>query len=505
MNEVDTSTARTETARTLLVSAAWAGNGKKFKWNEHPAPRSMFGPNGGGKRDTPGCYLGAAARGNTCPNDNEPSGIAWRKAAVGSVGVGGSRAADGGETATARPETSSGIDRGLAPGLAPGPALGPRLRLTGPVPEPASRARVVVRRLRGSTQRGQYNDKKDVSHADFYGRFWGRMESIIRKHEPSLTNVTEPVSLYRFHYDKALKLANRANLLYSSDMAERRQTELDEIESSISRIRTMRLQPKRADVYPYKRRLILPKITDAKRAELLELTRKPSNEPVLRHEASKVKLTGGDLQRLAPGNWLNDETINLYMRLLQDRDTEIHGRKDAAKFPKCHFFTTFFLPKLYKDNGAYDYNGVRRWTMPARLKAIGQSRTSILDVDKIIVPVNQGGIHWTVAVVDLQKKRFEYFDSLGGEDHECLDSLARYLRDEFENKRAEDRPDVLNWERVFPKNIPQQRNGIDCGVFLSMFASHLAVEAELVEMDMNVYRFVMLDQFQNMKTEAKFE
>ena len=501
MNEVHTSTARAETARTLLVSAAWAGNGsKKFKWNEHPVPRSTFGPKPIEWRDTPGFFMGSAPRGDSSLNHNEATGAAWRKPA-GNVGVEGSCAVDGVKTAAARAGPSSGVNRGLAPGLAPGR----QPSLTGSNPQPALRARLGGHRSRGSVQRGQHDKKKDVSHADFYGRFWGRMESIIRKQEPSLANVTEPISLYRFHHDKVMKLTNRANLLYSSDIAERRQNELKEIESSISRIRTMRLQPKRANVYPYKRRLVLPEITDAKRAELLELTCKPSGEPVLRHEASKVKLTGGDLQRLAPGNWLNDETINLYMRLLQDRDTKIHRREDAAKFPKCHFFTTFFLPKLYKDSGAYDYNGVRRWTMPARLKAIGQSRSSILDVDKIIVPVNQGGIHWTVAVIDLQKKRFEYFDSLGGEDHECLDSLAQYLRDEFQNKRAEDRPDILDWARVFPKNIPQQRNGIDCGVFLSMFASHLAVEAELAEMDMNVYRFVMLDQFRKMETAAEFE
>ena len=468
-NVLDASTARTETARTLLPSAAWADGGKKFKWNEHPAPRSTFGPRVSGRRDTLGYVLGSAAGQNARMNQIEPSGVARQK--------------DGDD-----------LDRSRA-------VNGDAAAATS---GPSSRARI-GHRLRESVQRGQYDKKKDVSHADFYGRFWGRMESIVRRHEPSLVNVTEPISLYRFHYDKALKLTNRANLLHSSDMAERRQSELEEIESSINRIRTMRLQPKRANVYPYKRRLVLPEITDAKRTELLELTRKPSSEPVLRHEASKVKLTGGDLQRLAPGNWLNDEAINLYMRLLQDRDTKIHGRGDAAKFPKCHFFTTFFLSKLYKDSGAYDYNGVRRWTMPARLKAIGQTRSSILDVDKIIVPVNQGGIHWTVAVIDLQKKRFEYFDSLGGEDHECLDFLAQYLRDEFQNKRGEDRQDVLEWARVFPKNIPQQRNGIDCGVFLSMFASHLAVEAQLVEMDMNVYRLMMLDQFRKMETAAEFE
>ena len=252
------------------------------------------------------------------------------------------------------------------------------------------------------------------------------------------------------------------------------------------------------DVYPSKRTLPAPASTDAEKSELLKFTRRPEDEAVFKHEASKVKLMGRDLARLAPGSWLNDETINLFMRLLQERDTRIHERSDAADFAKCHFFNTFFLTKLYKGADGYDYNAVRRWTMPARLKATGQSRSSILDVDKIIVPVNQSNTHWTVAVVDLRNERLEYFDSLGGEDDECLAHLAQYVVDEFQNKRAEDRPDVLEWPRHFPKNIPRQHNGWDCGVYLSMYADYLSIEAEMGETNMDEYRLRMLRAFREM-------
>ena len=33
------------------------------------------------------------------------------------------------------------------------------------------------------------------------------------------------------------------------------------------------------------------------------------------------------------------------------------------------------------------------------------------------------------------------------------------------------RDDVLDWPRLFPKDIPQQLNGCDCGVFTLLFAS----------------------------------
>jgi len=135
-----------------------------------------------------------------------------------------------------------------------------------------------------------------------------------------------------------------------------------------------------------------------------------SNAVVLKHERSMVELTGRDMSRLAPGQWLNDEIINLYMRLLQERDTKLH--ENHTEYPKCHFFNTFFIAKLYKDKQKYEYDAVRRWTVPARLKASGQSRKSILDSDRIFFPVNQSNTHWVCAVADLKNRQLAYYDSL---------------------------------------------------------------------------------------------
>jgi len=434
----------------ILGSAMYGLGNKRFKWGEHPPPRSTL------KKEE--------SRGN------------GEKAAEGRFG-------------TADRRLPAGLDVGARPG-AYAPSTARSTRTT----------RTTATRAVPTTAKGKGN--KDVAHNEFYSRFFERMQAIYKEHgEPSLADAVRPVSQYNHHYKKAVMLADRADKLLdplAADLASKRQGELEEIESSISRIREMRLRPKRRDVYPFKRTLPAPASTDAEKSELLKFTRRPEDEAVFKHEASKVKLMGRDLARLAPGSWLNDETINLFMRLLQERDTRIHERSDAADFAKCHFFNSFFLTKLYKGADGYDYNAVRRWTMPARLKATGQSRSSILDVDKIIVPVNQSNTHWTVAVVDLRNERLEYFDSLGGEDDECLAHLAQYVVDEFQNKRAEDRPDVLEWPRHFPKNIPRQRNGWDCGVYLSMFADYLSIEAEMRGVEMDEYRLRMLRAFREM-------
>ena len=129
------------------------------------------------------------------------------------------------------------------------------------------------------------------------------------------------------------------------------------------------------------------------------------------HTLSNIEIKGHDMATLAPSAWLNDEIINVCMSMLQERDTRLREAKKGS--PTCHFFNSFFLNKLYKDSGKYNYNDVRRWTLPVRLKNAGQPFTSILDCDRIIVPANQGNMHWVCAIVDIKNQKFIMYDSLG--------------------------------------------------------------------------------------------
>ncbi len=56
---------------------------------------------------------------------------------------------------------------------------------------------------------------------------------------------------------------------------------------------------------------------------------------------------------------------------VQDRDSA--ARADGT-LPKCHFFNSFFLNKMYLDQQpeAYCYANVKRWTNPKRLAVWGQ-------------------------------------------------------------------------------------------------------------------------------------
>lgn len=45
-----------------------------------------------------------------------------------------------------------------------------------------------------------------------------------------------------------------------------------------------------------------------------------------------------------------------------------------------------------------DYERVKGWTKASRLPA---GKSSLFDMKKLFIPINQGNIHWVLAVVDL--------------------------------------------------------------------------------------------------------
>lgn len=105
--------------------------------------------------------------------------------------------------------------------------------------------------------------------------------------------------------------------------------------------------------------------------------------------------------------WVNDEVINGYMKLLQFRDSK--GRQ-CSKYPKCHFFKSFFFEKLFLRNNEYNYEGVRKWTSNKRLSNWNQLSPCILDCDILFFPVHLG-CHWVMATAYLKSKKIKYYDS----------------------------------------------------------------------------------------------
>jgi len=183
-------------------------------------------------------------------------------------------------------------------------------------------------------------------------------------------------------------------------------------------------------------------------------------------EFENIPVSRDDMRKLRPGVWLGNEVINLFMKLLSAREAV-----KSAQLPKCHFMQTFFYTKLAEQRGkGYCYKDVKLWTKNA----------DVFKMDLIIVPIHCHGDHWTLAVINLMAKRFEYYDSLRGGPDMVLVHLRRWLEDEHQAKK-EAPYDTSQWSDVVWKKgeTPQQQNGSDCGVFMTRTADYLARDAVL--------------------------
>ncbi|XP_052746435.1 uncharacterized protein LOC112048372 [Bicyclus anynana] len=199
----------------------------------------------------------------------------------------------------------------------------------------------------------------------------------------------------------------------------------------------------------------LPPLTLAQE-ELVKKAFGPGPAGQLLVEKFNLKIFRRDLQTLAGQNWLNDEVINFYMNLLIQRS---ETREDL---PKVYATNTFFYPKLMQSGHA----GLKRWTR----------KVDIFEHDLMLVPVHLGK-HWCLSLIDFREKKISYLDSLGHRNQACLDALLKYLYDEHKDKKGQTF-DSSEWVTENLKDIPQQLNGSDCGIFACTFAEFSARGAE---------------------------
>lgn len=212
-------------------------------------------------------------------------------------------------------------------------------------------------------------------------------------------------------------------------------------------------------------------LTPSAKKRLKQVLSDEQNGKQLMADIAGCLIYGDDLRRLRPNEWLNDEIVNSYMELLTNRVARY--REEDEKFgkdmrPNVKTMNSFFYAKLYEFNktqgkNVYDYARVRRWTR----------KFDVFSYDLFLVPINQHNTHWTLGVVNFKEKRVEHYDSMaGGGSARVLDNLMQWVRDEAENKK---KPfDESEWEKVaHGRDVPQQANSDDCGVFLCKFADFL--------------------------------
>lgn len=214
---------------------------------------------------------------------------------------------------------------------------------------------------------------------------------------------------------------------------------------------------------------------------------------------NSVTVTFTDLKYLGRRYMLNDTIIEFYLKYIHNCLVPVERRD------KVYIFTTFFYSRLTQapPNGRPN---VTPATRHKRLRDNYQSLKSwtkkidIFSMDYIIVPICED-IHWFLAIVvnpyaGIKTLKAEtpsdspvqnstnqtdgpflilldsLVDPFDDKDNLIKDNLAEYLYLEYSHKKKDEK---CYFERrslniVVPASIPQQKNYIDCGVFLLQFA-----------------------------------
>lgn len=207
-------------------------------------------------------------------------------------------------------------------------------------------------------------------------------------------------------------------------------------------------------------RLTLPELTEDHERIISKVFRPGPGDQIFADKFN-MRITRSDLQTLRGLNWLNDEIINFYTSLIAER-----GSGKYPKLPKVHSMNTFFYPKLI--NPAQGYNSLRRWT----------KRVDIFAQDIIVVPIHLG-VHWCLSIIDFRDKTIKYYDSMGSPNQQCLQALLEYLKCEHRDKKKSEY-DTSSWKTSSVRDIPQQMNGSDCGVFACMYAEFITRNAKIL-------------------------
>ena len=166
-----------------------------------------------------------------------------------------------------------------------------------------------------------------------------------------------------------------------------------------------------------------------------------------------LKLTTDDLQTLDGSNWLNDMVINQYLNLIQQRN-------DADTSLPSMLALNTFVHNILDEDGLEE--GEKRME--------GWFKIDLRTKDLIICPINKNH-HWTLIVIDTNRKRINYFDSLrGSRKSSGAPKLIKRFIESYYKKKGED---VVFMIKI-RQDTPVQTNGVDCGVFALKCAERIA-------------------------------
>ena len=221
----------------------------------------------------------------------------------------------------------------------------------------------------------------------------------------------------------------------------------------------------------HNKKLLMPLTPEDNRTVCNMLDEKFPFKTIVLNQSDVVKKES--FRRLCPGEWLNDEVIHYYFKMLSARDEQLSNASRNRK--RNHFFSSYLMSQLVDgDITKFNYDKVKTWSK----KLVPGS--NIFKLNKLFFPCNIGQNHWACTVIFMEDKCIKYYDSLGGSGDLYINALWKYLENEASTIDEVERLDVKNWQFTdSDQGIPQQFNGYDCGVFVCMFANFLSIDVSL--------------------------
>jgi Ulp1 family protease len=90
------------------------------------------------------------------------------------------------------------------------------------------------------------------------------------------------------------------------------------------------------------------------------------------------------------------------------------------------------------------------------------------DYRLIGVPVNSGNLHWTLLIIDVQKKALIYLDSLThsttNRGQTIVAEMKRFLSSTYPEEFIDE-----EWTSIYPSTHALQQDSVNCGVFICYF------------------------------------
>ena len=140
--------------------------------------------------------------------------------------------------------------------------------------------------------------------------------------------------------------------------------------------------------------------------------------------------------------------------------------------PQIFAMNISVIPKFRQ----YGYQAVKHWT----------KIVDLFQYSKLFFPMNLGGVHWAMVVVDLQKKAVLFYDSMHYYPAIPYTRVTlKYLKNVYMDKKKQDF-DISMFSSENVRSTPKQLDFYNCGVFMLKYAENIARNQEIKFTDENI-------------------